>query len=91
MTTIIPDLSDAQLNDLPSQGEAKVYRAATRRAARGLRGSLSGWMDTASGGGACAGRRNRLSDLPSDTRMPVCGGQGAAAWVSTRPPTSGFR
>ena len=27
MTTIIPDLSDAQLSDLPSQGEAKVYRA----------------------------------------------------------------
>ena len=27
MTTIIPDLSEPQLNDLPSQGEAKVYRA----------------------------------------------------------------
>lgn len=27
MTTIIPDLSEAQLNDLPSQAEAKVYRA----------------------------------------------------------------
>ena len=27
MTTIVPDLSEAQLNDLPSQGEAKVYRA----------------------------------------------------------------
>ena len=27
MTTIIPDLSDSQLNDLPSHGEAKVYRA----------------------------------------------------------------
>ena len=27
MTTIIPDLSDPQLNDLRSQGEAKVYRA----------------------------------------------------------------
>lgn len=27
MTTIVPDLSDAQLNDLPSQAEAKVYRA----------------------------------------------------------------
>jgi len=27
MTTMIPDLSEAQLNDLPSQAEAKVYRA----------------------------------------------------------------
>lgn len=27
MTTIIPDLSDKQLDDLPSQAEAKVYRA----------------------------------------------------------------
>lgn len=27
MTTIIPDLSETQLNDLPSQAEAKVYRA----------------------------------------------------------------
>lgn len=27
MATIVPDLSDAQLSDLPSQGEAKVYRA----------------------------------------------------------------
>jgi hypothetical protein len=27
MTTLIPDLSEAQLNDLPSQAEAKVYRA----------------------------------------------------------------
>jgi len=27
MTTIIPELSDEQLNDLPSQAEAKVYRA----------------------------------------------------------------
>lgn len=27
MTTIIPDLSEAQLDDLPSQAEAKVYRA----------------------------------------------------------------
>ena len=27
MTTIIPELSDAQLADLPSQAEAKVYRA----------------------------------------------------------------
>ena len=27
MTTIIPDLTDAQLNELPSQGESKVYRA----------------------------------------------------------------
>lgn len=27
MTTIVPDLSEAQLNDLPSQAEAKVYRA----------------------------------------------------------------
>ncbi len=27
MTTMIPDLSKAQLNDLPSQAEAKVYRA----------------------------------------------------------------
>ena len=27
MTTIVPDLSDAQLDDLPSRGEAKVYRA----------------------------------------------------------------
>jgi len=27
MTTIIPDLSEAQLNDLQSQAEAKVYRA----------------------------------------------------------------
>ena len=26
MTTMIPDLSEAQLNDLPSQAEAKVYR-----------------------------------------------------------------
>lgn len=27
MTTMIPDLSETQLNDLPSQAEAKVYRA----------------------------------------------------------------
>ena len=27
MTTIIPELTDAQLADLPSQAEAKVYRA----------------------------------------------------------------
>lgn len=27
MTTMIPDLSEAQLNDLPSKAEAKVYRA----------------------------------------------------------------
>jgi len=27
MTTIIPDLSDAQLDDLPSQAEAKLYKA----------------------------------------------------------------
>lgn len=27
MPTLIPDLSEAQLNDLPSQAEAKVYRA----------------------------------------------------------------
>ena len=27
MTTMIPELSEAQLNDLPSQAEAKVYRA----------------------------------------------------------------
>ena len=27
MTIISPDLSEAQLNDLPSQAEAKVYRA----------------------------------------------------------------
>ncbi|MBN1491796.1 MAG: ATP-binding domain-containing protein [Phycisphaerae bacterium] len=27
MATMIPDLSEAQLNDLPSQAEAKVYRA----------------------------------------------------------------
>lgn len=27
MTTMIPDLSEAQLNDLPSHAEAKVYRA----------------------------------------------------------------
>ena len=27
MTTIVPELSDAQLSDLPSRGEAKVYRS----------------------------------------------------------------
>ena len=27
MTTLIPELTDAQLADLPSQAEAKVYRA----------------------------------------------------------------
>ena len=27
MTTTIPDLTDAQLNELPSQGEAKVFRS----------------------------------------------------------------
>ena len=27
MTTIIPELTEAQLVDLPSQAEAKVYRA----------------------------------------------------------------
>lgn len=27
MTTMIPELSEAQLNELPSQAEAKVYRA----------------------------------------------------------------
>ncbi|WP_230964704.1 hypothetical protein [Pseudomonas aeruginosa] len=27
MTTIIPELTDAQLAELPSQAEAKVYRA----------------------------------------------------------------
>ena len=27
MTTMIPNLSEAQLSDLPSQAEAKLYRA----------------------------------------------------------------
>ena len=27
MTTIVPDLTEAQLNDLPSRGEAKLYRS----------------------------------------------------------------
>ena len=27
MTTTIPDLTDAQLNELPSQAEARVYRS----------------------------------------------------------------
>ena len=35
MTTIVPELSDVQLGELPSQAEAKVYRA--------LRDGRSAW------------------------------------------------
>ena len=70
MATVLPDLSDAQLTDIPSQAEVKVYQMLPGWFAQRLCRVLSSRMDL-----RCehAGKRwgNRFLGLPSGAWLPV--------------------